>query len=295
MRFDFAMIGVVALALGLLPARCAAQVFTLDTNQSSVTISGSVLGATMAAQGAGSLTASIAGNLRVALAGNTIQFVGQSQILALTNGSWQPKADGSAGNAPADFGAQGNLGFAAGVASLRGVQLDVVSPPIPLSGGEFDSTNLTFLFPSNSTSSLSYNVTGLFKQQGSIPLTGYATNKVTALSSLSTVGSQQVLTIPVDATFYLTVLSANDTVIRLQGKLVATLLSQAPLQVQSVTLQSQSLLLQWQGAPGQQFQIQSSTNLNAWQTNATITTPASGSATWTGAVSGPARFFRLAK
>jgi hypothetical protein len=185
-RFDFASVGALGLVLGLFQVRCAGQVFTLDTNQSSVTISGSVLGGTIAAQGAGSLTARIAGNLQVMLAGNTIQFVGQSQILAQTNGSWQPLADGSAGSAPADFGAQASLGIASGVAALRNVQLDVISPAIPLSGGQFDSTNLTFLFPSNSTSALSYSVTGLFKKQGSIPLTGYATNKVTALSSLST-------------------------------------------------------------------------------------------------------------
>ena len=47
--------------------------------------------------------------------------------------------------------------------------------------------------------------------------------------------------------------------------------------------------------PGQQVQIESSTNLNAWQTNATILTPASGSYTWTGAVTRPVQFYRLAK
>ena len=135
------------------------------------------------------------------------------------------------------------------MAALRNVQLDVISPAIPLSGGQFDSTNLTFFFPSNSTSSFSYNVTGFITKQGSIALVGYATNKVTALSSLTTVGSQQVLTIPVDATFYQEVSTPNDTVIRLQGQLVATRNAQAPLQVQSFTLRSQAVLLQWQGAP----------------------------------------------
>lgn len=295
MRLFFTAFGGCWVALSSMITCGTAQVFTLDTNQSSITISGSVIGGSISEQAAGSLTTQISGTLQVALVGNTIQFTGQSQILALTNGSWQPKADGTAGSQPADFGGKASLGFASGLAALRGVRLDVLSPAINLNGSQFDSTNLTFLFPSNSTSSLSYNVSGLVSKQGAIALIGYATNKVTALSSLSRVGDQQVLSIPVDATFYLTLVSANDTVIRLQGQLVAVRNAQAPLQVQSFIVQSQAVLLQWQGAGGQQFQIQSSTNLTAWQTNATLVTPASGSYTWTGSVAGPVQFFRLAR
>ncbi len=103
------------------------------------------------------------------------------------------------------------------------------------------------------------------------------------------------MTIPVDATFYFTLSSANDTVIRLQGQLVATQAVQGSLQVQGLTVTSQGVLLQWQASAGQQFQVQSSTNLQAWATNATITAASSGLYTWTGAVSGPLNFFRLAK
>jgi hypothetical protein len=283
--------------LALSGARTCAnvQVFNLETNQSTVTISGSVVGGAISNQGPGSLTTRIGGSMQVSLTGNTIQFTGQSQIFAETNGNWQPMADGTAGSAPADFGGTASAGFASGVAALRNIQLDVISPTINISGGQFDSTNLTFLFPSNSLSSLAYNVSGLVSKHGSIALIGYATNKVTALGSLTTAGSQQVLTIPVDATFYLKVLSSSDTVIRLHGQLVAVQSAQAPLAVQSVAVQNQSIMIQWQASPGAQFQIQSSTNLGAWRTNTTVVTPASGSYTWTGAVSGPVQFFRLAK
>jgi hypothetical protein len=296
-RFHAALLVAGLVILGLEVHRAQAQVFNVDTNRSSVTISGNVAvaGGTIMTQGPGSLTAAIGGTIQVALAGNTIQFTGQSKILAETNGSWQPKADGTAGAEPADFGGQANLGIASGVAALRDIQLDAISPPINIVSGQFDSTNLTFLFPSNSLSTLAYNFSGLISTHGSDVLSGYATNKVTSLASLATVGNQQVLTIPVDATFLLKLVSPNDTTIRLQGQLVAVQSTQTALQVQSLAIQNQSILLQWQGQPGSQFQIQSSTNLSRWQTNAAIVTPASGTYTWTGAVSGPVKFFRLAK
>jgi hypothetical protein len=93
----------------------------------------------------------------------------------------------------------------------------------------------------------------------------------------------------------LKLVSANDTALRLTGQVVAVQSGNAPLQVQSLAVQNQSILLQWQAQPGTQFQIQTSTDLSFWRTNATIVTPASGSYTWTGAVSGPLQFFRLAK
>jgi len=283
------------LALGGGATLGTAQVFTLDASQSSITLTGIVAGATMTAQGPGSLSATIGGTIQVALVGNTIQFTGQSQIMVQTNGSWQPLADGTAGSAPADFGGQGTTPFASGQAALRNILLDVISPAINISAGQFDSTSLTFLFPSNSLSSLAYNVSGFVNKHGFFPLTGYATNKVTSLGSLATVGNQQILTLPVDATFMFKVLTADDTTIRLQGNLVAIQNTQAPLQVQSLVVQNQAVVIQWQSAAGQQFQVQSSTNLAAWQTNATIVTPSAGANTWTGAVVGPVGFFRLAK
>src|SRR5260221_3600627 len=292
-RFLTVDLGGSLLAFSGATTSVTAQVFTVDTNLSSITISG-VIGATSTSEAKGSLTTIIGGTIELAVVGNTIQFTGHSQIFAETNGSWQPSTDGTSGSAPADFGGQANLGIASGVAALRSVQLDAISPAISINAGQFDSASLTFLFPSNSVSSLAYNVSGLINKHGSVALTGYATNKVTKLGSLATSGNQQTLTIPVDATFLLNVLSANDT-LRLQGQLVAVQNTQAPLQVQSVVVQNQAVMLQWQSAPGQQFQVQSSTDLAAWQTSATIVTPSSGANTWTGAVSGPVGFFRLAK
>jgi hypothetical protein len=271
------------------------QVFAIDSTKSSVTISGTVAGGTITTQGTGSLTANVGGTIRATLSGANLLFPGQSVIAAQTNGSWQPLHDGSPGSAPADFGGKANLIIATGLAALRNIQLDVFAPPITVNGGTFDSSTLTFGFPTNASSSLDYNVSGLVSKSGSFLLTGYATNKVTALAALSTSGNQQTMTIPVDATFYFTLTSANDTVIRLQGQLVATQAVEGTFQVQGLTVTGQEVLLQWQASAGEQVQIQSSTNLQAWATIATITAPASGLYTWTGSVSGPLDYFRLAK
>jgi len=300
MKPTFYTFNVLAVFSGLLvlpTLNGSAQVFTLDPEQSLITISGTVVGGAITNQGPGSLTTKFGGTIRLTVSGDSLQFTGQSRLLGQTNGSWQPKTDGSAGSEPANYGGFANVGFASGNAALRDLLFDVISPPLKLNAGQFDSTSLTFLFPSNATSSLAYNVTGLLSKHGVIALTGYATNKITALSSLTSsgVGGQQVLSIPVDATYFFKVISANDTVIRLTGQLVAVQTSAAPLEVTSLAVQEQSILLQWHGAPGSQFQIQSSTDLNAWSTNAIVTTPASGSYTWTGAISGPLQFFRLAK
>jgi len=273
-----------------------AQVFTLDANQSTITLSGSVLGYALTAQGPGSLTTSYQGTVQTALAGGTIQFTGQSLIQAQTNGSWQPKADGSAGSQPADYGAMASAGLVGAVtAALRNVQFDAISPVINVAGGQFDAQSLTFSFPTNAASTLAYNLTGLFSMSGAKPLSGYATNAVASQATLATSGAQQTLTIPIDATFVFTLVSANDTTVNVKGQLVATRATTAPLAIQSIKVQAHTAMLQWQSAPGEQFQVQSSTNLSTWQTNAANVTSATGTYTWSGAATAVQQFFRIAQ
>ena len=272
-----------------------AEVFTIDTNQSSVTISGSILWYTFMEQGSVSLTTSYEGTLQAALAAGTIQFTGQSLIQARTNGSWQPKADASTGSAPANYGAQANAGIATVMAALRSIQFDATSPVIDVASGQFDARSLTFSFPTNATSALAYNVTGFISMSGVKPLSGYATNKVTSQATLAASGNQQTLTIPVDATFLFTLVSQNDTTVNVKGQLVATRGTTAPLAVQSIKVQAQTVTLQWQSAPGQQFQVQSSTNLNTWLTNAANVTSVTGTYTWSNAATAVKQFFRIGK
>ena len=296
-RLSLFAAGGLVLGLAIAPAR--ADVFTLDTNQSSLTISGTVEGANLVQQGAGSLTTQYGGTIEATQMPSSIQFPGQSLIVAINTGNWQPLADGGAGLAPANYGASVNL--AAGLvkvkAALRSLVLDVTSPTLTFnSTGQFASTNLTFLILTNANSALSYLVTGLLNSSGSTALSGQSTNNVTTLATLLTNGEAQILTIPVNAQFTFSANSTNDTILNLAGQLVAfrtaAAVATAPV-LQSLTVQSQVVTLQWQAPAGQQFQVQSSTDLMAWQTNAVNVTSGSSNYTWSGPATGANGYFRL--
>ncbi|HVV71194.1 MAG TPA: hypothetical protein VHI52_06800 [Verrucomicrobiae bacterium] len=290
------MVGLVLVSVLAGPRPAAAQVFTIDTNQSSITISGTVLGNTFTNQGPGSLTARIGGSLQAVTTGSTITFTGQSVIQAFNSGSWQPNADGTTGSQPANYGALAVTLLGTGVAALRDVLLDVTSPAISLSNGQFDSSSLTFLFPSNATTAFAYNISGSFvSTHGAEPMTGYATNKVTKLGSLTSAGGAETITIPVNATFLLSLVSANDTSITLQGQLVAVSAAEPPLTIQSIGVQNNTVTVQWQGSPSQQIHIETSFDLRNWLTNAGSITSSNGVNTWTAPAVGPQQFIRLGK
>lgn len=288
---------VIALAAMLLfsfsSAPACATVFNLDTNQSVISISGSVLGATFSQQGSGSLTTHYSGTIEATVSGSSIQFDGGSAIAAFTNGTWQPMADGSAGSAPADYGATANQGIIVANAALRNILFDATSPAISIVGGQFDSHTLTFSFPSNAVSSLAYRVTGAISESGSKSLTGDATNNVSSLATLATNSGQQTLTIPVNATFHFTLLTSGDTVITVNGEFVAVTSPVTPLTIQGITVQTQMVTLQWQSAANQQFQVESSPDLVDWTTNAPNVTSSTSTYTWSGPVTNGTRFYRL--
>ena len=267
----------------------------IDTNLSSISISGTVLGNAITNQGPGSLTAAIGGTLQATTTGSSITFTGQSMIQAFDSGSWQPNADGTAGSQPANYGGLANTPLGAGVAALRNVLLDVISPAIDISGGQFDSSSLTFFFPSNSSSAFSYNVSGFLNLHGSQPLTGYATNKVTRLGSLTSTSGGQQIEIPVNATFFLSLVSADDTAITLHGQVVAVENGAAPLTIQSIGVQGNTVTVQWQASPNQQIHIETSIDLRNWLTNAGNITSSNGTYTWSAPATGPLGFVRLAK
>jgi hypothetical protein len=272
----------------------SADVFTINPAQSSLTISGSILEYGFAQQGAGSLTTAYNGTIRATQSGGTIQFTGQSVITAQTNGSWQPLAGGGSGNAPADYGAQISIPFVGtGYAALRSILLDVTSPPIPVSSGQFSASSLTFLFPTNATSAIDYHSA---VGSGTKVATGNATNNVATLATLTTAGSTQTLTLDINAQFTFTLVSANDTIVNLAGQFVATR-NVAPTQVvlQSPAVTNHVVTLTWQSSSGQFFQVLTSTNLTAWQTNASNVTSATTNYTWTGTNPAPDGFYRLAQ
>ena len=204
----------------VLPA-VGADVFTVDTSQSRVTVSGSVSGSTLQEQGPGSLTTQFGGSLLVAISGNTIQFPGQSQVVALNSGSWEPRADGSDGSEPANYGGKASHFLARGVAAIRHAQVDVTSGTVPLVDGRFGTQAITFSIPIGAPSSLAYQTEGAFDSSGAVPLGGRSATGQQSEGSLTVVGGQQVLTIPINYRVYFSLLSENDTVVYLNGQLVA--------------------------------------------------------------------------
>ncbi len=273
-----------------------AQVFNLDTNQSYITISGTILGNQWQEQGPGSLTTKYKGTLRANVTGSTIQFTGQSLLEGFDNGSWAPKADGTSGSEPANYGGQASSLLGSAKAALRKIQLDVVSPSLTITNGRFASGSLAFFFPTNAPSTLAYSISSfLGSQSGSVPLVGYATNNVTTLATLGSGPAGQTLTIPVDSQFFFSLLSDNDVVLNLKGQLLATQSTQTGPSIDAITVRTQLVTLRWQSTPNQVFQVQSTEEFKTWSTNATNITSTTADYSWSGLISAAKAFFRLAR
>ena len=272
----------------------SADVFTIDPAQSSLTLSGSALGATFTPQGSGSLTTTYGGTIQLTQTAGTIQFTGGSLIAAQTNGSWQPLVGGGNGSAPADYGAMATSSFITARVAFRSILLDVTSPPITVTDGQFDPSNLTFLFPASATSALDYRTT---INSGSKAATGNGANQVAALATITTVGNVQTLTIGVNVQFTFSLVNSGDTIVNVAGQIVATNSSSvsAPVVLQSPTVTNQVVTLAWESPAGQFFQVLSSSNLLTWQTNASNVTSASTNYTWTTTNTAAKGYYRVAQ
>jgi hypothetical protein len=271
----------------------SADVFTIDPTQSSLTLSGSILGSTFTPQGAGSMTTIYTGTIQVAQTPDTIQFTGQSLITAQTNGSWKPLAGGGNGSAPADYGAAASSAVGTVNAAFRSILLDVTSATVAVTNGQFDPSGLTFLFPASATSAIDYRSS---IASGSKHATGSAANNVADLSTISTAGNVQTLTIGVNVQFTFSLINSGDTIVNVAGQIVATNSPSvvAPVVLQSPTVSNQVVTLQWQSPTGQIYQVLSSSNLATWQTNGLNVTSDSTNYTWTTTNSAPKAFYRLA-
>jgi hypothetical protein len=207
---------------GWAPSALGAEVFTVNTAQSYVSISGRVVGQPLHEQRAGSLTTRYSGTLIAEVGSDTIQFPGQCQVAAMDNGSWEPLSDGSEGSETANYGGTASYFLTTGVAAIRQVQLDVTSGVVAVANGQFDTEHLTFSIPGDAGCSLAYRVEGGYNDSGVIALDGKSTTGQQAMASLTTEGSQLVLTIPINYTMYFSLLDDNDTTVTLAGQLVAS-------------------------------------------------------------------------
>lgn len=288
------MLGGLVWLAAILPV--GADVFTIDPAQSSLTLSGTIAGYAFQPQGANSLTTTYGGTIQAAQTGGTIQFTGASLITANTNGNWTPLAGGGSypATAPADYGAYSvPFGFEYVYAAFRSVQFDVTSPAVTVTGNQFNASALTFLFPVAGTSALDYYYTGFTSGSSTLVLTGNATNNVSTNATLTTVGSTQTLKLSVNALFNFTV-ATYATPVTVTGQLVATrTTATTPVVIQIPTVTNQVITLKWQSPTGQVYQVQSSSNLLNWQTNASNITSGSTNYSWTGTNAAAKEFYRL--
>ena len=206
----------------LLAFNSPALVFTIDPAQSSISLTGSVVGFPILEQATGSLVTKFSGTINADVTATIILFTGASGIVAQDSGNWNPKTGGTAGSASANYGGKASAGFATALAAIRNAQFDVTSLPLALTGSSFPSTALLFRFLTNSAGAIDYSVSGFFPKKGGIPLAGLATNRVTTQATLITSGNIQTLTIPIVADFFFDLLSTADTALTISGQIVAT-------------------------------------------------------------------------
>lgn len=284
-------------AFALIHASAAPAVFTIDQSQSQISAAGTVEGAAFSAQGPGALTTSYSGSINADVSGSTIQFTGGSAITAQNSGNWEPDETLQPTGAPANYGPTATISisiFSATVyGALRNIVLDLTSTPLTVAGGSFAGTNLVFSSASDNAV-LDYYVDPGYVPSGSKALTGYATNAVATGASLSTSGSTQTLVVPIDATFYFTVQSTDDTVVHLTGQIVATRSVSgvtAPV-IDALAINGSNVELTVENATGG-AQVEVSTDLINWTAASSTTTTVGGKTIFTTPRDGTQAFYRI--
>lgn len=272
-------------------AQAAPAIFALDATQSRLTLSGSVAGYTLLAQSPGSMVTAYGGSINADVTGSAIQLTGSSALVALNSGSWTPAAGGVPGNVPACYGVLANgTPYGTIYGALRNLILDATSAPLPLTGGNFDSSKVILSVVTSSNPVFDYF--GSFAGNGSKPLAGDSTNTIFSGASLTTTGGVQKLTIPINATFYFNLYSSpGDSPLNFAGQIVATRVIVPPV-ITSIVRSNQSVVLTVQNAT-LQSQLQSSTNFTSWAAAGGTVASNSGAIVFTVPISGQRSFLRV--
>lgn len=201
-----------------------ADTFVIDPLRSVLTLSGtatsygwSISSQTTTPNG---LSTSFAGTIDATLGAGSITF-NNSAAAANLSGTYQPAIGGGPGTAPANYGPYWGGGPWSGYSALREVIGSLSSGPITLSGGNFDASQLLFSFLSGRldryiTIFPSGSMSGTQSLIGVSPMNGSGTG------TLATSAGIETLTVPIDISFNVTMLDANDSTFRLRGNLVAT-------------------------------------------------------------------------
>lgn len=268
------------------PRQCHAAVFAINSTQSQISLTGTIEGFGLSPQGTGSLTAAYHGNLNATLSGSTIQFTGGSTIAAIVSGNWEPKSGGVLGTAPADYGGKISVPFVGtGYGAARNLVLDLTSPALTVTGGSFNSSQMTLLLATNADPVMDYNSPF---GTGTEPLSGTAMNTDSA-SSISTNGSTRQLEIHIDTTLT----EPDNTKLTLTGLVVATnAIVLGPPEIFRFTAAGGNLALTVTNAMAG-ARLYGSTNLVTWNPAGGTVTTNGGFLIFTVPMSQPGEFFRV--
>lgn len=283
---------LIAFLAGAPHTKAESVAFTLDSTQSHLAISGSVIGNPLREQGPGSLTTTFSGQIKADLTDSSIQFDLASTLVAAVNGSWTPTAGGAAGTAPADYGAVANSIVGPVSAALRNIAFNLKSDPIPVNNGSFPATNLVFSFPTNSSAVFDYRSA---LQSGTQALGGNSTNQTASVATLTTSDTNQVLTIVLDGTFTFGVLNPDDSTARFTGQLIAQrALSGTSVKITSITLNSATVVMEATGGDTS-YKLETSTDLANWSPTNVTPTSQGNKTIYSTTATGNLQFFRLKK
>src|SRR5262249_45707919 len=130
-------------------------VFTLDPNNSSLTLSGTYAGANIQPQGTGALVTRYTGSMVAEwdLTAHTLNFDSTGTAATAQNsGTWRPAEGGGSGSAPANYGGQVTILIITGYAAVRDLVAALsTSSPLALSG-----SGPSYSFPSTQTLTITH-------------------------------------------------------------------------------------------------------------------------------------------
>jgi hypothetical protein len=236
-RFTFAAMGIAALCttiLGTSVRMVTATTFTIDSNLSTITLSGVVAAATITQQSAGSLTDRFGGTVDVTYNGTTLTFNSANADALLNPSSPFSPPDGTGGST----GVEDNYGIRAPIipvilvadGAIRDLAFSIASGAIPLVGSTFDATQLNV---TTTAGVVDYAAGSL--GSGFLPMAGETgANQAAPGVFVLGPGGLATLTIPFSYSQPFDVLdtdsdpTTNDSVLNLTGQLVATAIVPEP-------------------------------------------------------------------
>jgi hypothetical protein len=293
---DFMRLLSLLMAMVISGAGALAATFTVDPQQSSITLSGTVAGAPLSEQGPGSLISHITGTLEASTSGGQVSIASGS-LDFLTNGVWQPALGGQPGSAPADFGANAQTFFGTTRGAFRDVLVLVSAPGRALqASGQFDASAIIFALPTNSSTKLDYSSSLI--GTGSTNIQGVATNKAATTGTVTGSAGSQIITINVDATYHLSILFDNDTELNVKGQVIARqeggTVGDGP-RISKIEVVNNQVRITVIGAAAT-VRLRSSTDLKTWQDKqAQVTTVDANTKVFVVPVTGSKEFYQTAQ